>query len=318
MVKTTTRPKCARIAKTKAQATAEDQIDAALDQKLHAVPSAPATDYPASLVLRPFDILKLSKEDFARSGDADDEEMRLRRSEPQNADRYGYREKIFCDRSCELEDLAEMFPSQSVSDACAQVYLAIAMLDRITDNDLKQGDCERYVRRAKRMLLGAWGPIATASERPLWEIVDLYPWMKAAQEFGDVERAKRIHEARCGDSEDRARLLFPTPVPTEGGDDKAFIRDCDNFAEAEAAWQAEFNAAKTDAEGDAVNARWGDKRDLLVSKVFEGRATTLAGHAARARAIAVESGWQDHTIESMGWSEGMLAALVRDLIGGAA
>jgi len=318
MVKTTTRPKCARVAKAKAQATAEDQIDAALDQKLHAVPSAPATDYPASLVLRPFDILKLSKEDFARSGDADEEEMRLSRSGDLNAQRYGAREKIFCDRSCELEGLAEMFPSRSVADACAQVYLAICMLDRITDNDLEQGDCERYLRRAKRLLLGAWAPIAAASERPVWEIVDLYPWMKAAQEFGDVERAQRIHDVRCGDSEDRARLLFPTPVPATPGDDANFIKDCDDFSEAEAAWQAEFNATKTDAEGDAVNARWGDKRDRLVSKVFEGRATTLAGHAARARAIAVESGWQSNTIEDDGWNRGLAGALVRDLIGGAA
>lgn len=317
MVKTTTRPKCARVAKAKTQPI-EDQIDAALEQAAHAARPAPEVDHPASLALRPFDILKLSKEDFVRSGDADDEEMRLSREGDLNARRYGSREKIFCDRSCELEALAEVFPSRSVSDACAQIYLAIAMLDRITDNNLDQADCERYVRRAKRMLLGAWEPIAAMSERPLWEIVDLYPWMKAAEAFGDVERAQRIHEVRCGESEERARLLFPTPVPTSRGNDAAFIRDCDDFAEAEAAWQAEFNATKTDKEGDAVNARWGDKRERLLAKVFEGRATTLAGHAARARAIAVESGWQDHTIESMGWSEGMLAALVRDLIGGAA
>jgi|GEM_PF-6606313 len=273
MVKTKSRPNCAR---TKPVApTVEDQIDAALAASI--APAAPQPVIPLPS-FSPYELAKLAYGYDRRCDEIQDQISELVKSAPSvpgkdmdgivsDGKRRLHRHRLedqgnlWSERCRATEDLLPLFPAKTLGDAAVQLSYALRTLDRIND---KQSGAENaaLAQKAEQLVLWAFEAVASASERPLCDVMDLWPFKRLAYAHGDFKRADAIGSAMLGSRAEQApyyRLALaktaPSPVAQAFSDyreasehSKASLAEWDGCGEPdketalEAIWTAAFTA----------------------------------------------------------------------------
>ncbi|NVN44392.1 hypothetical protein HW537_10835 [Asaia siamensis] len=328
MVKTKSRPNCAN--SMPVAPTAEDQIDAALSASIEPPPAQPPSLLPS---FSPYDLAKLACSYDRRCDEIQEQISQLVHSAPSErgddvsrvvADgkhalrrlRLEEQDKLWSARCMEVEDLVPLFPALSLADAAVQLSYALRTLDRIHD---EQSGAENasLAEKAEQLVLWAFEAVAGASERPLNDVMDLWPFKRLADARGEFDRADAISRVML-ESPQKQTPYFPppshksaqTPVAQAYGDYR------NATAHSRASLEA-WDGCNEPQEEMVLETVWTEAftaREKAVERLMRLRSSTLTDVVAKAEAALDLVSDETSTIRDAGLEGDACIRVVEDLL----